>query len=445
MAHAMRARALSRLFDGVIGGLLGSSVLAGCTSAPLSASDPNAPPDPQGACGPSFAATEPSELGLAADVDYFGEYFAGPPASESLHTGTACAHASNAAACQQAFAALAPTDGWTSPPQTQGNGMQTTERYFCKYTRGDQVGAITNNQEFVAFVGPIDTPARASFLASLEWHSAACADLRAGHGGYYWTETVPLCNSNNDEQQTVWFIDASGTITQISTQVVSTGQHQICGTGRRPAGFVAARRRRRGVGAFLAQVAELEAASVFAFARLRREIAGHGAPRGLVRACERALRDEVRHARTMAAHAARYGSASPAPRVRAPAVRSLADVAAENAAEGCVRETFGALLATVQARTARDRAIARSMRGIARDETRHAAFSWQLAAWVEPRLSPAERRRVVRARADAATSLRRELEAPHDPEVMTRCGLPAPREAGHLFEGMMNALAAARS
>jgi len=70
-------------------------------------------------------------------------------------------------------------------------------------------------------------------------------------------------------------------------------------------------------------------------------------------------------------------------------VRSLYEIAVE----GCVRETFGALEATFQAKNANDPQIRRVMRRIAEDETRHAALAWRVAAWIEPRLSDRQRRR----------------------------------------------------
>jgi hypothetical protein len=60
----------------------------------------------------------------------------------------------------------------------------------------------------------------------------------------------------------------------------------------------------------------------------------------------------------------------------APPARSLEELAVENAVEGCVRETYGALTAIWQARTAKDPSVAAAVRRIARDETRHAALSW---------------------------------------------------------------------
>jgi hypothetical protein len=46
-----------------------------------------------------------------------------------------------------------------------------------------------------------------------------------------------------------------------------------------------------------------------------------------------------------------------------------------------------------------------SLRQIARDETRHAAFSWQLAAWLEPGLDVQVRRRISARRLGALAAL----------------------------------------
>ena len=100
---------------------------------------------------------------------------------------------------------------------------------------------------------------------------------------------------------------------------------------------------------YLARAAHLESASVLSFARLRRELASHGAPRCLLRAVRRARRDEERHAGSVGRLARRHGASPARPRVPRTAPRALEEIARENAVEGCVRETFGALVARLQA------------------------------------------------------------------------------------------------
>jgi hypothetical protein len=104
--------------------------------------------------------------------------------------------------------------------------------------------------------------------------------------------------------------------------------------------------------------------------------------------------------------------------------RPLDVVALENAVEGCVRETYGALVASYQAAHARDPEIAREMEAIARDETRHAALSWAVARWIAPRLAPEARARMAARCAEAIASLRREVDAEVPCDVVTAAGLP---------------------
>jgi hypothetical protein len=120
--------------------------------------------------------------------------------------------------------------------------------------------------------------------------------------------------------------------------------------------------------------------------------------------------------------------------------RSLAAMALENAVEGCVRETFGALLATRQARTARDPEIRRVMTRIAVDETRHAALAWSVARAIEPRLDDRTRRRIASARARAVAKLRRDVAAGTSREVARAAGLPGPERASRMLDDLAAAI-----
>jgi hypothetical protein len=216
------------------------------------------------------------------------------------------------------------------------------------------------------------------------------------------------------------------------------------GGGRRPRGLLprAPTRARSRVGGYLASLAHEEEASVDAFTELGSALRRHGAPSDLVVAATRSARDEVRHAKVMSRLARRLGAEPPRPRRRSGSrrVRDLASVACENAAEGCVRETYGALLASWQARHARVPTLRRAFEGIARDESRHAALSWTVAAWAEPRLDARSRRRVRRARRDAVTRLRAELGTAPDAAVACVLGLPTRREALALLDELVGRL-----
>jgi hypothetical protein len=211
-----------------------------------------------------------------------------------------------------------------------------------------------------------------------------------------------------------------------------------CGVGRVPA-EVAPCARGEGVAARLAMQAYYEAASVVAFDRLVAALRRARAPRSLVDAARRASADERRHAETFAALARARGAV-----VRKPALGcatpSLLEIALENAAEGCVRETYGALVTAHQAEHAQDPALRAAFASIAGDEAAHAALSWRLARWLDARLTPAERRRVARARRDAVRALRPAAAIDATDRAL---GVP-PRERGvALFDGLFAALAQA--
>ena len=110
--------------------------------------------------------------------------------------------------------------------------------------------------------------------------------------------------------------------------------------------------------------------------------------------------------------ARRYGAIPDAPEVPALACRrSSFEVARENAVEGCVRETFGALIAWQQATLARDPAVRQAMCMIAADETRHAELSWAIAGWLEPQLPAREQAALHAERASALAQLSAEIAA----------------------------------
>jgi hypothetical protein len=218
---------------------------------------------------------------------------------------------------------------------------------------------------------------------------------------------------------------------------------EFCGAiGRRPTGLARPRGRRAGneLGRYFASAAHLEAASVHAFERLAEELASHRLGAHLVGAARRSARDEVRHARLTSRLARRFGGEPPAVRVARKRARTLAAVALENAVEGCVRETFGALVATCQARSARDPEIRRVMTRIAVDETRHAALAWAIARDIEPRLDNRTRRRIASARDRAVAKLRRDMAAGVSLEVARAAGLPGPELTSRMLDELSAAI-----
>jgi len=181
--------------------------------------------------------------------------------------------------------------------------------------------------------------------------------------------------------------------------------------------------------AWLARAAHAEAASVTAFRRLAAELRLHGAPAQLVDAALTAAHDEVGHARVMRRLALARGGTPPRVRAKTARTRSLAAFAVENAVEGCVNETWAALVALHQAAEAADPEVRAALAQIAEDEIRHAELARAVDAWALPRLSARERARVERARRGAASK----IAAARYPAVL---GLPDAGRVARLHAAM---------
>lgn len=221
-----------------------------------------------------------------------------------------------------------------------------------------------------------------------------------------------------------------------------------CAVGRRPEGFASTSSSRSGdastiTGLYFAAMAELEAASVFSFERLARELESHGAPASLRKRALRAAEDERRHARVASALANRFGGETRSVAATSMDVRSLEAMALENAVEGCVRETFGALTATLQAERAGDARVKAAMRRIAVDETAHAGLAWAVAEWLDTQLSEEAKVRVAVAKATAIDELRHEVCTPQPTQLEHIAGLPSANEAGRMLDAMTRSLWAA--
>ncbi len=223
-----------------------------------------------------------------------------------------------------------------------------------------------------------------------------------------------------------------------------------CGNaGRRPAGLIARLNSNSHsgcvVGHYFADAAHLEAASVRAFRDLARSLKQLGAPARLIAAARSAVRDEIRHARATAKLARAHGATPPPVELAhsngekpihsnaKPVHLNLEALALENAVEGCVRETYGALVATWQARAAGDAEVRAALAPIARDETRHAELAWSLDAWAQPRLDRAARARVAEARARAVDELQSEVVEP-PAALVAAAGVPTAARAREFID-----------
>ena len=76
--------------------------------------------------------------------------------------------------------------------------------------------------------------------------------------------------------------------------------------------------------------------------------------------------------------ARRYGAVPERPVYsKVPPVRTLEEIATENAREGCVRETFGAVMGLWESTQERDPVVAAASSVITHEELGHAELGWR--------------------------------------------------------------------
>lgn len=154
-----------------------------------------------------------------------------------------------------------------------------------------------------------------------------------------------------------------------------------------------------------------EHASIAAFARFTMLLLSAGAPPDLVVSSQRASLDEVRHARDCFALATRYGGSDVGPSAfdvhDSLGARTLAEIAALAAEEGCVGETLGVVLVEEALAGTTDPEVARILRRVLEDETRHAELAWRFARWAIEQAGDPVRSAIERAVAHAIDETRR--------------------------------------
>ena len=341
--------------------------------------------------------------------------------------GTLCGGAPDVARCEGEFVAL---------QSERGFRFGFCQDHPCEaQLKATQTGAAvlaTTNAELAAFLAPIDSEAEAMLLVQALGFDVACDRGGAkpeADGFQVQAFQRPGCGPAGITRF-IQQVDEAGNVSVVDT-TVERKPSPNCAVGRRPPGLLPAAPYASSSTAarYWTEAARLEAASVGAFRRLRRELAMHGAPRSLLDGARRAAREEVTHARMVSRLARAFGAEPEPVRVSPMPLRDLETVAVENAIEGCVRETYGALVSFWQARAASHPAVREVFAQIAEDELSHAALAWQVAGWIEGRLPPEARDRVSTARREAIDALLDELEADVGPELTALAGVPEPRTA----------------
>lgn len=245
-------------------------------------------------------------------------------------------------------------------------------------------------------------------------------------GGY--EVTVAACDLG-------WIAPGEGSITCSGT----VNWMAVC-SGRRPLGHVEI----DGMGGadlpeVLAHIAHLEAAAVVAFEELAVQLENLRAPADMVKRCLAAADDERLHAQLLGELAEHGGAHVPAPQSEF-ASDGLYDIALHNAVEGCVNETWAALIAHWCARHAADVGLRQVFARIAEDETRHGQLAWDLHGWLCSQLDDAQSNAVHEAQRRALAQLPEYARQQSD--VPVELGQPTAKEATEMAFAFRRRLAA---
>jgi hypothetical protein len=347
-------------------------------------------------------------------------------------TGTKCGTASDSTCSSQVA---------RHPAQfVQSYCVQACVEYSVVTTRGNEVKRWATDAELATLFGKVDTADEAILFALRSGFTAPCVSREADGlrvVATHYKDTCPIV------------------FERVTMRVSDTGELEVVGAvelpnhpgtgacvGRVPAGLcsVSEARNESAVGDFLANAAHLEDASVYAFERLARELTAYGAPRDMVAAALHAADDEVRHARVIGALAVARGGQPVAAEVRELSLRSLEEIAIENATEGCVRETYGALVGGHQARHAGDLGVRSAMREVAADEARHASLSHRVHQWAMSLLDVDARTRVLAAQRHAIVELTLACRDEVDERLQALLGLPSSTVAQALLRELSRSL-----
>jgi hypothetical protein len=180
---------------------------------------------------------------------------------------------------------------------------------------------------------------------------------------------------------------------------------------------------RRSLADYWMRVAQMEHASIAAFARFTLHLLALGAPPELVVASNRAMADETEHTRLAFALASAFLGREVGPDALpvdgALDGADLGSFVATLLREGCIGETRAAVEAREMLGVTRDPAIRGVLETIARDETRHAELAWRTLAWLLS--SGRVRAAAVRAELDRAISEMRATDRDVASRVVRPC------------------------
>ncbi|NOU30722.1 MAG: ferritin-like domain-containing protein [Polyangiaceae bacterium] len=358
--------------------------------------------------------------------------------------GSPCADAT----CEAAVADLARTvaprggPGWREGPSAMLAPLQA----FAVVTKAGVHSLVQSLAELQPLIAPISSLKEAQAWATINNRGASCeagANASQSNAEYFELRFVSTTceqkagGATDVTTETIIRVYRDGRIEPQASRELSRTPTQGCAVaGRNPAQLESRPSGDGSFPAYLADMAHLEAAAVFAFAELAGELERFGAPASLVERARKAHADEVRHAAIMSAHAERRGARPVAAQASPHAYGSLLELALHNAEEGCVRETYGALVALHQAERAGDAGLRADLASIALDEVGHAEWSKDLDAWLVTQLDEAERAQVRSAKVRALATLEAQVAEEPSQELAHLAGLPAAAMASLLLRGL---------
>jgi hypothetical protein len=318
--------------------------------------------------------------------------------------GTPCASASNDQCRSKLAGRVSEAHASICVDMCVGHSVVTSQ--------GDEVKQWSGPAELRQLLGDIVSDNDALLLVASSGYQLECGNparstIRKLKDGFeiYATRTTNTCAPVEATRYRLQ-VSTRGELRELDKLVVSRNW-DVC-IGREPTGLIPVPVLGGGsaLGDFLAHCARLEEASVYAFERMVLELTALGAPSALIERARAAADDERGHAAVVGQLARARGGRVQAAQVAPATLRNLEQIALENAVEGCVRETYGALVGAYQASHALDLALRTSMAAIAQDEARHASLSHALHGWLLQLLEPEACERVRCAQRAAVKRLR---------------------------------------
>ena len=391
----------------------------------------------QVAC-PSTSSNRYLSLTLAPDVDgiEFRSVTSGTTFEVITTLGQTCKRASDQAACRAKVTATVAGAGW----RLSSGQVQPPDEYGVA-TRGDEVFLVKDVAALGKAVAPIETIEEGVALVKVAVSpDVVCSAPNAAPDGDGF-RVKSVVSSCGNKSEIIRRVARDGTVTVVEQNVLETASG-ACVEGRRPRGLVESGADWLGsLAAHFSEIAHMEAAAVLAFDEMLEHLRGFGAPAELVERAGKAREDEVRHAAATRALALRHGGRLVEPAVdRAPDAPSLLAFALENMREGCVRETYGALVIAHQAAHAQCPRIRAAFARSRDEELEHAELSWDIASWLDERLTPAERAEVERARHEEIAVLLAAADVEPCDEVVRVAGMPTAATHRSLVAGLAPAL-----